>query len=244
MEYDCFWKEIDALKCYYDLHIHSALSPCGDNDMTPNNIVNMAIIKGLDIISVTDHNSCGNVESVIKAAENKLLVIPGMEIESIEEVHICCYFPDIKACKEMWDIVKANMQGIKNKPQIFGNQYYMDENDNISGEEEELLVSATKLPFEKVIEFAKKCGGVAVPAHIDRSSYSVLSNLGFIPDIPDIKTVEITKKNREKYFDDYKQYNIITNSDAHYLWDIAEPEFSIDIMSKSDKDLIDFLCKM
>ena len=232
------------MKCYYDLHIHSCLSPCGDGDMTPNNIVNMALIKGLDIISLTDHNSWGNLESVIKAAGDKILVIPGMEVESSEEVHICCYFPTLEACKEMWEIVKKNMQGIKNKPEIFGNQQYMDEEDNIIGEEDELLVAATKLSIDEVFSYTKSLGGVAIPAHIDRTSYSVISNLGFIPDNLDIKTVEITPKNRDKLQNEYKKYNIVSNSDAHYLWDISEPEFFVDIAKKTIADTLEFLCKM
>ena len=89
------------MKLYYDLHIHSALSPCGDMDMTPNNIVNMSIIKGLDMIAVTDHNSCGNVRAVMEVAGDRLLVIPGMEVETSEEVHVVCYFPDIERCEKM-----------------------------------------------------------------------------------------------------------------------------------------------
>ena len=107
------------MKLYYDLHIHSALSPCGDNDMTPNNIVNMSLLKGLDVIAVTDHNSCGNVRAVQKAAEGRLLVIPGMEIETSEEVHILGLFPCIESAEEMEGIIKDLSAPIKNRPEIF-----------------------------------------------------------------------------------------------------------------------------
>ena len=120
----------------------------------------------------------------------------------------------------------------------------MDSEDNIIGKEENLLVTATDLDIFEVIEKAREFGGVAVPAHIDRSSYSVLSNLGFMPPELLVDTVEITAKNRLKMEAEYvKKYNIISNSDAHYLEDIAEPEFSINIMSKSAEKLIEYLCK-
>ena len=232
------------MELYYDLHIHSALSPCGDNDMTPNNIVNMSIIKGLDVIAVTDHNSCGNVRAVMDVAGDRLLVIPGMEVETSEEVHVVCYFPNIESCERMGEYIKEHMQGIKNQEEIFGEQLYMDSSDNIIGKEENLLVTATDLDIFEVVEKAKEFGGVAVPAHIDRSSYSVLSNLGFFPPELVVDTVEITAKNCLRMQEEYgKKYNIISNSDAHYLEDIQEPEFFIQIMSKSAEKVIEYLCK-
>lgn len=231
------------MKLYYDLHIHSALSPCGDNDMTPNNIVNMSIIKGLDMIAVTDHNSCGNVRSVMKAAGDRLLVIPGMEVETSEEIHIVCYFPGIESAEEMGEYVKKHLPPIKNREEIFGEQLFMDFEDNIVGKEENLLVTATELDIFSVVKKVRELGGAAVPAHIDRSSYSVLSNLGIIPDELLFKTVEITAKNRGKMEEYEKKYQIITNSDAHYLEDIAEPEFFIELMAKSTEKVIDYLCK-
>ncbi len=231
------------MKLYYDLHIHSALSPCGDNDMTPNNIVNMSIIKGLDMIAVTDHNSCGNVRSVMKAAGDKILVIPGMEVETSEEIHIVCYFPGIESAEEMGEYVKNHLPPIKNREEIFGEQLFMDFEDNIVGKEENLLVTATELDIFSVVKKVRGLGGAAVPAHIDRSSYSVLSNLGIIPDELLFKTVEITAKNRGKMAEYEKKYQAVTNSDAHYLENIAEPEFFIELMAKSTEKVIDYLCK-
>lgn len=229
------------MKLYYDLHIHSALSPCGDNDMTPNNIVNMAYLKGLDVIAVTDHNSCGNVRAVQKAAEGKLMVIPGMEIETSEEVHILGLFPSIEAAEEMEGAVKELAVPIKNRPEIFGNQYYMDENDEIVGEEESLLVTATGLDIYAAVENIIKLGGVPIAAHIDRASYSVLSNLGFIP--PDLKigAVEITLANRDAMIGRYADYAVLTSSDAHYLGDISERNYYLEA---EDKDVGAFLSKI
>lgn len=231
------------MKYFYDLHIHSALSPCGDNDMTPNNIVNMSLIKGLDIIAVTDHNSCGNVRAVMKAAEGKICVVPGMEVETAEEVHVVCYFPTVDKAEAMEKIVRAHLPKIQNRPDIFGNQYYMDAEDAVVGEEETLLVSATTLDILSVCQLVAEQGGVAVPAHIDRSSYSVLSNLGAVPPELEAKTLEITSRNREQLAPNYPEYKILTNSDAHYLEDIAEPVYQIDILSKNAEEVVKYLCK-
>lgn len=232
------------MKCYYDLHIHSALSPCGDNDMTPNNIVNMSLLKGLDVIALSDHNTCGNVRAVQKVAGDNILVIPAMEIETQEEVHMLSLFPDISAAEEMEKIVKAHLPKVENKPAIFGNQYYMDENDEICGEEKYLLVSATTLDLYETVNYVKDLGGLAIPAHIDRSSYSIISNLGFIP--PDISfpVIEISKKAPENFRNDYKNYNMLTNSDAHYLWDISEKTHFFEIDNKITKNIFETLCKI
>ncbi len=229
------------MKIYYDLHIHSALSPCGDNDMTPNNIVNMSILKGLDVIAITDHNACGNVRAAMKVADNKIIVIPGMEIETAEEVHMVSLFPDIESAEEMERIIRKNSIPVENKIDIFGNQYYMDENDEIIGEEPNLLVTATGLDIYSVVNNVKDLGGVVYPAHIDRSSYSVLSNLGFIPPDLNFTTVEITAKNRAKMEPEYSDYDIVTSSDAHYLWDISEKTYDLDI---SDKNIDEILSKL
>lgn len=225
------------------MHIHSALSPCGDNDMTPNNIVNMSIIKGLDIIAVTDHNTCSNVEAVMKVAGDNILVIPGMEIETSEEIHVVSYFPDLDSAKAMEKIVKENLPFIKNDSSIYGNQYYMNEEDEIIGEEEGLLVTATTLDIYTVVKKVHECGGVALPAHIDRSSYSVLSNLGYLPDDLGVSAIEITPMRRRLLENDYKNYRIISNSDAHYLENILEPEFFIELIDKNTKEVLEYLCK-
>ena len=106
-----------------DLHIHSALSPCGDDDMTPNNIVNMAILNGLDAIAVTDHNSCDNVEAVMKSAGERILVIPGMEIQTREEVHLLCYFYDLYSLCSFRNQIESCYDGLANNPSFFGHQW-------------------------------------------------------------------------------------------------------------------------
>ena len=223
------------MKLYYDLHIHSVLSPCGDEDMTPNNIVNMAYLKGLDMISVTDHNSCGNVRAVMKAAEGKIKVIPGMEINTREEVHVLAYFPTIEKAEDMEKLIKKELIKVKNDPDIFGRQLIMDENDEVVGEEEMLLVNAVDLDIYEIQKEVKERGGIFVPAHIDRSSYSVLSNLGFLPPDLEVDGVEITEKNFSDLSAMYADYPLFSSSDAHYLEDIAEKSHFIDITDKMTK---------
>ncbi len=215
---------------YYDFHIHSALSPCGDNDMTPNNIVNMAAISGLNVIAVSDHNSIGNVRSCIAAGKTcGVTVIPGMEVETSEEVHILTLYPDTDSAEFVAKKVYESLPDIENRPDIFGEQLYMDENDNVTGKEEKLLISPTTLSFDELFSLVKSAGGLFIPAHVDRHSYSVLTNLGFIPDDLDIKCIEISKNTVDvnAYLEsrpNLLKYHIFRDSDAHFLENISMAE--------------------
>lgn len=228
------------MKFYYDLHIHSALSPCGDMDMTPNNIVNMAVLKGLDIIAVSDHNSIGNVRAVMEVSRDKpITVVPAMEVETLEEVHVLCLFSDIKNAENAEAELKTKFTFVLNRPEIFGEQAFMNSEDEIAGYEDNLLVTATNLSIDDVKELADRNGGVAIPAHVDRSSYSVLSNLGVLPDIG-FNTIEVSKKTTPESYE-YLRKKIIQNSDAHYLWDISERESNIELPECSAEALIKYL---
>lgn len=235
------------MKFYYDFHIHSALSPCGDEDMTPNNIVNMAAIKGLDIIALTDHNSCLNCGAVMEAAKGlPIMVLPGMELCTAEECHIVCLFPHLKECMEFYEYVKPHYAPVKNKVEIFGRQLIMDEEDEIVGEEEILLTTSTDIPVDKVWGLARDFGGVAFPAHIDRPSYSVLAMLGFLTPEMGFCTAELSKLCGSvnellpvhKYLKDYR---IVRNSDAHYLGDIAERENFLELEELTATGVIEWL---
>lgn len=213
----------------YDFHIHSALSPCGDMDMTPNNIVNMARLLELDAIAVSDHNTIGNAEAAVKVGERVgQLVIPGMEVETAEAVHVLTLYPDIERAKPVAEAVYKALPDIKNKPDLFGKQAFMDDEDNIIGYEDKLLLSSTTITLDELLYMVRDVGGVFVPAHVDRHSYSILMNLGFIPEELDIAMIELSKnvtsideylKNRP----DLGKYKILRDSDAHYLEDISEP---------------------
>lgn len=212
----------------YDLHIHTALSPCGDEDMTPNNIANMAYLKGLDVIAVTDHNTCKNAAAVQKCGANVgVEVICGMEVETSEEVHMVCLFENINGAYEMEDFVKSHLPVIKNRPEIFGRQLVMDENDEIVDIDENLLITATTLSVYDVFDAAKRIGGVVFPAHIDKQSYSIISNLGFIPPELDFSAAEIKDKSKKAEITAkhrLENVKILHNSDAHYLENISERE--------------------
>ena len=229
------------MKLYYDLHIHSALSPCGDNLMTPNNIVNMSMLKGLDVIAICDHNACGNIRAAQQVAGDNIIVIPGMEIETSEEVHMVSLFPTVEAAEEMEKILRSRSTPIPNRPEIFGNQYYMDAEDEIIGEEPNLLVTASGLDIYQAVEEVTKLGGVIYPAHIDRTSYSVLSNLGFLPPDLNVGAVEITAKARESMQEEYRNFEIVTSSDAHYLGDIAERSYNLDVLYKNIEEILRIL---
>ncbi len=234
------------MKCYTDLHIHSALSPCGSEDMTPNNIVNMAIIKGLDIIAVTDHNCCRNLPAIMKCAKDSgLVVVPGMEVETREEIHVLTLFDNIDDCFKMSETVKNALPPIKNNAEIFGVQQVLDHNDTVIDIEEQMLITATQLSIDDLVKHARALNGVPIPAHIDKNAYSIISNLGFIPDDLNFSALEISKNSSiddflSKY-DYLRKYKAITSSDAHYLWDISEREFYIELEEKSVDALIDYL---
>lgn len=219
---------------YYDFHIHSALSPCGDNDMTPNNIVNMAAISGLDAVAVSDHNSVKNVRAAIAAGKKAgISVIPGMEVETEEEVHILTLYPSPEAAEEAAAAVYKVLPDIKNRPEIFGEQLIMDSEDNVTGIEEKLLISAAAMSVNRLFDVVKSVGGLFIPAHVDRHSYSVLTNLGFIPDDLDIQMIEVSRNTSDlaAYLGsrpELGKYRIMRNSDAHYLADIAQRDAYLD----------------
>mgnify|MGYP003303137196 CR=1 FL=1 len=234
------------MKLYYDLHLHSCLSPCGDNEMTPYNLVNLAKIFGYDIIALTDHNSCKNCLSAIKAGEKiGITVVPGMELCTCEEIHNICLFPDIDRAMAFSDFISGTLPNIKNREKIFGEQLIMDELDNVLGKEEILLTTASSVSISDLDELTAKYDGVSYPAHIDRSSYSVVSALGDFPPEVEGKCFELTPKAKaEEYLKKYpatKGRMIIRSSDAHYLENMREPEYMIDLPENSAQALIDYL---
>lgn len=234
------------MRLFYDLHIHTALSPCGDNDMSPVNIVNMAILKGLDVIAITDHNSVKNCLPCIEVAKNQdLIVIPGMEIQTKEEVHLLCLFKNIKDALRFEDNIENHMPNKLNNPDFFGEQLVFDEKNNIIDKEERLLIASVDFSMNKVFSMVTSLNGVVIPAHLDKKNFSVISNLGFLPNDIKITTIEISKNcNRKKFISDnsyLEKYNIVTNSDAHYLGDISEAENYIEVNKKDIEAVLKFL---
>ena len=145
----------------YDLHIHSCLSPCGDDDMTPANIAGMAALKGLDVVALTDHNSCRNCPAFLAAAEEYgVLAVPGMEINTSEEVHAVCLFPTLEAALEFDRYVYDRLIKFPNKEEIFGKQELYDLADQVCGTEPNLLINATEISFDGLWELVRGYNGV------------------------------------------------------------------------------------
>ncbi|WMJ85256.1 PHP domain-containing protein [Anaerocolumna sp. MB42-C2] len=230
----------------YDLHIHSCLSPCGDSDMTPGNIVGMALIKQLDVIALTDHNSCKNCPAFLKIAmDYGITAIPGMELCTAEEVHVVCLFPELKDAMSFDEYVYSQIVPFPNEEAIFGKQEIVDESDEVIGTEPNLLINATNISFDQVYELTKKYNGIMIPAHIDKSSNSLLSNLGFIPPDSKFSCVELkdlTKLHELKKTNPYlEKCKIISSSDAHYLEHMNEPVNYLHVKSKDVRDILEAL---
>lgn len=217
------------MRLAYDFHIHSCLSPCGDADMTPQNIANMAKLMGYDIIALTDHNTCLNCPALMKVGKDiGLTVIPGMELCTSEEVHIVCLFPSLEDALAFSDYVHSTLPPIKNKPKIFGEQTICNENDEVIGTEETLLITASGISTMKAVETVKNFNGICYPAHIDRSSFSILSNLGTIDESFGFNAAEIFDLTAENALKEKHPYlntiKIVSDSDAHYLENMRIPE--------------------
>lgn len=214
--------------------------------MTPFNMVNMAKIAGLDIIAVTDHNSAKNCRAAVKAGESAgITVVPGMELCTSEEIHVICLFPDCDSAEAFGMYVYKGLPPIKNKTKVFGNQYIMNHEEEILGEEEILLITASSASIDSVRELVKSYGGACFPAHIDKSATSVISSLGTVPKELGFRFMEITKRAnpselRAKHNID-ADVTFLISSDAHVLEAIAEPERSIDLYENTPKALVDFL---
>ncbi len=207
------------MKVKYDLHIHTALSPCALEEMTPNNIVNMSLISDLNVIAIADHNSCGNIKPIMELAQDMdLTVIPGMEVETREEIHVVCLFADFDSVYKMQSYVFEHLPPMKNKAKVLGHQLLFDREDELIGEEEKLLSFATDISYEEVISRTWKLGGIAIPAHIDRPSYSVISNLGMLPVNDEVKVLEISQyADYETFRKKYPDYLLTQSSDSHEL---------------------------
>ena len=221
------------MKLFCDLHIHSCLSPCGDALMTPNNIVGMAFIKQLDAIAVCDHNSAENLPAVKAVADMmNVLLLPGMELTTKEEAHMLCYFRDVDTCLAFSRKIREHLPPIPNNEKFFGRQQIMNAQDEETGVEERLLISALDLSFEACEKLIHEAGGICVPAHINRGSSGVLGALGFLPPGGRYDALEISKAAPWPEIDT-SGYKVLHSSDAHYLENILEPEFALETYERS-----------
>lgn len=208
-----------------DLHVHSALSPCASNDMTPRRIVSEAVRLGLEIIAICDHNSAGNVRAVRAAAPRGLLVVAGMEIMTREEAHVTALFPKAELAEATAEIVQVSLPFLTAGSKIFGEQCIMDSQDNVVGHEQRMLSGAASLSLDDTVALIHTHGGLAVAAHVDRPSFSVVSQLGFLPEPNKFNAIEISPAGLRQGKDEkFRKCGlpIVVSSDSHYLSDMGQ----------------------
>ncbi len=228
-------------KLFCDLHIHSCLSPCGSDDMTPANICGMAMLKGLQMIALTDHNSARNLPAAKACADAcGLLLIPGMEITTREEVHLLGYFPAVDTALEFGEFLRGHLPPKKNKPSFFGHQLVMDEDDNVIAEEDALLIGSSDLSLSALVKRIREASGVPVPAHINRGSNGLLINLGFVPDDLDLTAVEVWRGLPCAHTPQEGRV-VLHSSDAHYLGDILEAQETVELHERSPEAFLEYL---
>ena len=218
---------------YYDLHVHSCLSPCGNNDNTPNNLVGMAVLNGLQIMALTDHNTCRNCPAFFEAAKRQGIVpIPGMELTTAEDIHMVCLFPDLESALAFDEEIGRRRIRIPNRPDIFGEQLVMNGDDEVVDTDPDLLSNATTVTVDEAPALVAQYGGVCYPAHIDRESNGIIATLGMMPIGVHYPTVELHDGSKEAHYrenHDLAGSRVVVGSDAHCLWDVAEAEHWLDI---------------
>ncbi|NLZ19098.1 MAG: PHP domain-containing protein [Bacteroidales bacterium] len=230
------------MKFHADMHIHSVLSPCGDIDMSPSAIVTTAKERGMDIIGLTDHNSTLNADVTRRLGEKVgLHVLMGAEVTTKEEVHCLSFMPTVEKLAEFQAFLDSRVIYFENDVDKFGYQLVVDEEENVLDEVPHLLINALDLPMLELQQKVYEMGGIFIPAHIDRSTFSLSSQLGFVPDKLKFHAMELSsncRRNNYKFLSDcpwFSDFNFIQSSDAHYVEDIAKihsvlemPFFSFD----------------
>ncbi|MFA5561287.1 MAG: PHP domain-containing protein [Eubacteriales bacterium] len=219
-------------RVYYDLHIHSCLSPCADNDMTPANIAGMAALKGLQVVALTDHNTTGNCAAFFEAVRPyPILPLAGMELTTAEEVHMVCLFPTVEAAGDFDRYLDAFRLPLTNRPEIFGEQRLYDGEDHYIGDLPHLLSAATALSLDMAVPAVRDRGGVIFPAHLDRQAHSMISVLGTVPRAYGFTCAEYRHPDTVAHWQsrhDLSHLRPLFNSDAHLLENISEAEHFFD----------------
>lgn len=219
---------------YYDFHIHSCLSPCADNDMTPNNIAAVATLAGINVMALTDHNTSKNCPAFFRAAKKHgIIPIAGMELTTAEDIHVVCLFEKLEDAMKFDGFVETQRVKIPNKADIFGKQYIMDGEDNVIGQDDYFLSNATAITIDKARQTVESFGGIAYPAHIDRQANSIIATLGVFPQEYGFNCAEFHDEDKiEEYCEKYgnlKSKRILISSDAHFIWGIEDKRGYFDI---------------
>ena len=213
--------------------------------MTPAAVAGMCRLSGLDVAALTDHNTCGNCPAFCQAAQAYgLLAIPGMELCTREEVHVVCLFPDLARAMAFQEEVYRRMENRSNDPAIFGRQLLMDVDDCVVGEEARLLSGATDIGVYEAAGLAEAFGGVAYPAHIDRDSFSLLSNLGLWDPAMGFPLAELSRRCPPGFVRtrrDLRGVGTIIGTDAHYLHQIVQAEQTMEVPARSSAAVLAWL---
>ena len=213
-------------RLYYDFHVHSCLSPCGDADNTPNNIAGIAYLNGVRIMALTDHNTSKNCPAFFAAARRYgIIPIAGMELTTAEDIHAVCLFERLEDALAFNEEVDARRMRVKNREEIFGEQLILDEEDNVIGREEDLLINATSISLDEAPAIAAKYDGICYPAHIDRPANGAIEILGDFPHYAGFHLAEMHDLDkRDEYVSKYglEDVRLLFSSDAHYLDQLRE----------------------
>ncbi|HOV28817.1 MAG TPA: PHP domain-containing protein [Synergistales bacterium] len=213
-----------------DLHIHTVLSPCGGLDMGAPEIVARALKCGLEVVAVTDHNTCRNAAAVMKAARGKQLVVfPGLEVQSSEDIHAVVLFGTLEEALDFEAWLWEGFPKVLNRPELFGEQILIDEENRILAEEPILLVQGARRSIDEIVTEARSRNGVVFLSHVDREAFSYPAVLGPIPVDYPVDALELTCYATEKTVENCRKacpsFPLIRNSDAHTLAQI-EPRCS------------------
>jgi hypothetical protein len=203
-----------------DLHVHTVLSPCAGVEMIPPLIVQTALEKGITLIAITDHNTSANIAPVMEAAKDTgLTVLPGMELQTKEEVHMLCLFDTLEQVQAWQKTVDASLPSMFNNVEYFGDQFVVDATGDFIRREERLLITSINLSLEEAAEGVRALGGLPIPAHVDRKAYGLIANLGLIP--PGFEGLElsrfITPNEAQRIYPQLGTHPLIQSGDVHHL---------------------------
>lgn len=221
-------------KYYYDFHIHSCLSPCGEDESTPNSVAGMCAINGIQIAALTDHNTCRNCPAFYVAAKRYgVIPIAGMELTTMEDIHVVCLFENLEDALSFNDEIDKRRMRIANRPDLFGHQQILDDEDNFISEEPDLLITATDISIDEVPEIVERFSGICYPAHIDRTSNGIVATLGVFPESPVFSCFELHDGDKyEEYCERFpmlRSMKMLVGSDAHNLMDLRDAEAYLEI---------------
>jgi hypothetical protein len=213
----------NRLKTYIaDLHVHTVVSPCAEVEMIPPFIVAEALQRGINLIAITDHNSSANVGAVQQAAAGtELQVLPGMELQTREEVHLLCLFDTLEQLAAWQNLVSSHLPPLENNIDYFGEQFVVDATGEFIRRETQLLLTSASLTLAEAVDQILKLGGLAIPAHVNRSAFSLIANLGFVPPGVPFDALEIsrhlTPQQACQKFPQLHRFPLMQNGDVHRL---------------------------